>query len=140
VLYLAPRIESIAPLSLGWVRLMLGDAFQRAYERWRTLTLARSWVAGGQAPLEALRHAARTLRIRDDVAAELHSTVSLAAELEAADSELEHLFRESVEKFRFALELRRAVVIRFLQVTTAALVGVIVLALYLPIFKMGAIV
>lgn len=137
---LAARIETIAPLRVDWLGALLGDEVRRSYESWRMLTLARAWAAGGQQPVDAIVHAGRILNASPDVSSELESTMTLAAELEAAEAELDYQLRGSVEKFRIALEWRRAAALRFLQMATAVLVGVIVLALYLPIFKMGAIV
>lgn len=137
---LAIRIETIGPLAAGWMRPLLGRQVCAAHERWRTVALARAWSAGGLKPLEAVQHAARSLHAGDGVSGELAAAISLATDLEAADVELDYQGRESIEAYRNVLELRRAIAFRFLQIATAVLVGFIVLALYLPIFKMGAIV
>ena len=39
-----------------------------------------------------------------------------------------------------ALELRRAVAIKAIQVAIAVVVGFVVIAMYLPVFKMGAVI
>jgi type II secretory pathway component PulF len=104
------------------------------------LTIANAWAAGGRSALEATRHAGSKLEVPQDVAREVASALDLADELESAESELHYQVRESIEKYRQTLEWRRAVGFRLLQVIVAVMVGFIVISVYLPIFKMGAVV
>jgi len=46
----------------------------------------------------------------------------------------------AVTAYRNALELWRAVVVRGLQLAVAIVIGILVIAIYLPILQMGAIV
>jgi type IV pilus assembly protein PilC len=138
--FVAVRVESIAPLEGTLTAHILGRAVRQAHQRWRTLTIANAWSAGGQEPLQAVRHAAQVSKASDSVSNELTSAVSLANDIGAGQAELDYLALESVAVYRKALEWWRAIVFRFLQVAIAVLVGIIVVAVYLPIFKMGAIV
>ena len=137
---LAARIESIAPISGGWYASLLGDKARRLHARWLSLVLARAWVAGGRDPLESIREAFRLAGDADSVFDELESEIQLACELGRGAEELAFQADASVGAYRDALEFRRALGLRFLQVSIALVVGIIVITIYLPLFKLGAIV
>jgi len=80
---------------------------------------------------------------REDLAhhrVELAERVALANDLGIARQELEHERERSLRDCRVALEVRRAIALRGMQIAVAALVGAITIAIYLPIFKMGAVI
>lgn len=133
----AARIETIAPLGTGFGASALGARLRDAHERWRVLMLAEAWTAGGGDPLASAQAAARALgHEASTVTAELR----LADELGTARGELDFLSQASVADYRDALEFRRALGLRAIQVAIAIVVGFVVIAIYLPIFRMGAIV
>jgi hypothetical protein len=136
----ALRIETIAPLGTGFAASALGARLREAHERWRVLTLAQAWTAGGGEPLASASAAARALDHGDAETSQVTAELRLAEELGSAKEELEFLSQESVAAYRDALELRRAVAIKVIQVAIAIVVGVVVIAIYLPLLKMGAVV
>ena len=136
----ALRIETIAPLGTGLAASALGARLRDAHERWRMLTLAQAWTAGGGEPLASASAAARAMGRGDAEISKLTADLRLAEQLGTAKGELEFLSQESVAAYRDALELRRAVAIKVIQVAIAIVVGVVVISIYLPLLKMGAIV
>src|SRR5690606_9998111 len=57
----ALRIETIAPLGTGFAASALGARLRDAHDRWRVLTLAQAWTAGGGEPLASASAAARAI-------------------------------------------------------------------------------
>jgi type II secretory pathway component PulF len=131
----AAGIAVIAPLGKG---LPLGRRLRRAHERWRQLTLARALAAGGQPPGESLGSAAAIGDAGPDP--ELAAKLALAGKLGAADAELAHLNELELGSLQRELDTWRAAVLRILQVIIAVFIGAMVIAMYLPIFKLGAVV
>lgn len=136
----ATAIETIAAMGTGLLDRIAGSRLRRAHERWRVLILAQAWSAAGEAPAEAVRRAADALGADRAVAGSLAAEMALAGELGSAQSELDHLSLTAVTAYRNALELWRAVVVRGLQLAVAIVIGILVIAIYLPIFQMGAII
>ena len=136
----AVRIETVAPLGAGLPATALGARLRDAHERWRMLTLAQAWTAGGGEPLASALAAARAMGREAAETSAVTAELRLAEELGSARGELEFLSQASVVAYRDALELRRAVAIKAIQVAIAVVVGFVVIAIYLPLFRMGAIV
>jgi type II secretory pathway component PulF len=137
---LARSVEAVAPLGAGLSPRIIGASVRKAHDTWCVLALARAWAAAGEEPAQAAHRALQVLGADPAVKRQLDAEMQLAAELGAAGSELEHLAQTSATAYRDALELWRAVWLRSLQLAVAAVVGLVVIAVYLPIFKMGAIV
>jgi type II secretory pathway component PulF len=137
---LAACVESVAPLGRGLIGRIIGARVKRAHDSWCVLTLARAWAAAGEEPSQAAHRATQVLGADPALAQRLDAEMSLAAELGAAGTELDHLARTGTTSYRDALEFWRAVTLRSLQIAVAIVVGLLVIAIYLPIFKMGAIV
>ena len=135
---LATAIETLTRPSPEWVRSVVGKRVARAHDRWRLVALASARIAAGIAPAEALRGAPSGLPA-DDYAM-LDKELSLAAELGLAAHEIEHQRQQSLLDYRSALELERVIALRALQIAVAAVVGTLVIAIYLPIFRLGAII
>lgn len=133
-------IEAVTPLGQGLVERILGPSLRRAHDNWCVLSLSRAWSAAGEDPAAATRRAAQVLGAEPQLAARLEAEMQLAAELGAAGNELAYLAETSAASYRDALEVWRAVGLRALQIAIAIVVGLIIVAIYLPIFKMGAIV
>lgn len=131
----AAGIAVIAPLGKG---LPLGRRLRQAHERWRQLTLARALAAGGRPPGESLGSAAAIGGAGPDP--DLAAKLALADRLGAADAELAHLNELELGSLQRELDTWRAAVLRILQVVIAVFIGAMVIAMYLPIFKMGAVV
>lgn len=136
----AVRIETVAPLGTGFSATALGARLRDAHERWRVLTLAEAWTAGGGEPLASTLAAARAMDREAAETSTVTAELRLAHELGSARAELDFLSQASVVAYRDALELRRAVAIKAIQVAIAVVVGFVVIAMYLPIFKMGAVI
>lgn len=136
----AVRIETVAPLGTGLAATALGARIRGAHERWRVLTLAQAWTAGGGEPLASALAAARALELEGAATSTVTAELRLAAELGSAKGELDFLSQASVAAYRDALELRRAVALKALQAAIAIVVGLVVIAIYLPILNMGAVV
>jgi hypothetical protein len=132
---LAAAMETLAPLPTAWIKAAAGRRAARAHERWRLTTLASARVHAGVEPADAAREA---VAAGQDV--ELERELRLALELGLAAHELEHQRQRSLLDYRGALELRRTISLRALHIAIAAVVGAIVIAIYLPIFRLGAIV
>jgi type II secretory pathway component PulF len=136
---LSRLIAAIAPLSAGLAGRLAGARLHRSHRRWRLLTLASALAAGGQPPAEALARAAAASGVAESEVADLADQVALAADLGVAGSELAHLQEQQASTYRRDLEIWRAVMLRVLQVVIAVFVGVLVIAMYLPIVKVGAV-
>jgi hypothetical protein len=136
----AARIETIAPLGTGFSATVLGADLRDAHERWRVLTLAEVWTAGGGAPFASTLAAARAMGREGAEASAVTAELRLADELGSARGELDFQSQASVVAYRDALELRRALAIKAIQVAIAVVVGFVVIAIYLPLLKMGAVV
>jgi hypothetical protein len=136
----AVRIETVAPLGTGFSATALGARLRDAHERWRVLTLAQAWTAGGGEPLASALAAARALDRESAESSTVTAELRLAQELGSARGELDFLSQASVAAYRDALELRRAFAIKAIQVAIAVVVGFVVIAIYLPILNMGAVV
>ena len=136
----ATRIETVAPLGTGVIARALGARVRGAHERWRVLMLAQAWTAGGGDPLASANAAERALDGESAGISTVTAELRLADELGGARGELDFLAQASVAAYRDALELWRAVAIKAIQVAIAVLVGIVVIAIYLPLFKMGAVV
>jgi hypothetical protein len=136
----AVRIETVAPLGTGFPATVLGARLRDAHERWRVLTLAQAWTAGGGEPLASALAAARAMDREAAEASTVTAELRLADELGSASGELDFLCRASVVDYRDALEVRRALGVKAIQVAIAIVVGFVVIAIYLPILNMGAIV
>src|SRR5690606_19229260 len=67
----ALRIETIAPLGTGLAASALGTRLRDAHDRWRVLTLAQAWTAGGGEPLASASAAARAMGRGDDAISEM---------------------------------------------------------------------
>ena len=130
----------MAPLMSPWVNLVCGSHIRRAHDRWRVVTIANAFAAAGGSPVTALRDAIAELEVRPEALTELTREVELADELGLAKHELGYQSQKSVGDYRVALERRWAVAFRVMQIAIAILVGAIVSAIYLPIFKMGAVI
>jgi len=137
---LARSVESVVPLGRGLVAHVVGQRVYRAHESWCILSLARAWAAAGEDPARAAHRAAQALDVDAGPARRVDAEMRLAADLGAAAVELEHMAQTSATDYRDALDLWRAVVVRTLQIAIAVVVGLVVIAVYLPIFRMGAIV
>lgn len=137
---IAASIEVMAPLTPAWVRLVCGNRVMRAHENWRISTLANAWANAGREPVQALREAIDTMSASDSGLRQLTSEVHLADELGLAKHELGHQCERSLTAYRAAMESRRALTSRVMQVAIAILVGSVVIAIYLPIFKMGSVI
>jgi type IV pilus assembly protein PilC len=133
----AAGIAVIAPLSRG---LPLGRRLRRAHERWRQLTLARALAAAGQSPDESLGCAAAIGGSGAIPDPDLAAKLALAVSLGAADAELAYLNELELDSLQRELDTWRAAVLRILQVVIAVFIGTMVIAMYLPIFKLGAVV
>jgi type II secretory pathway component PulF len=133
-------VESVAPLADGLVGLIIGARVREAHDSWCILSLARAWAAAGEEPAQATHRAAQVLGADSELAHRLDAEMRLAAELGAAGNELDHMAQTSAASYRDAIELWRAVGLRGLQIAIAVVVGLLIIAIYLPIFKMGAIV
>jgi type II secretory pathway component PulF len=131
----AAAIEALAPLPRGWSAWLVGGRAARTHERWRLAALASAQIQAGVPIAHALRPSAGGFHD-----AELESEVALAAELGLAAHELAHRRQRSLNDYRAALELSRLISMRALQLGIALVVGTIVISIYLPIFRMGAIV
>jgi len=136
----AVRIETVAPLGTGLAAIALGARIRDAHECWRVLTLAQAWTAGGGEPLASALAAARVMDREGAATSAVTAELRLAAELGSARGELDFLSQASVAAYRDALELRRAVGLKAIQVAIAVVVGFVVIAIYLPILNMGAVV
>lgn len=136
----AVRIETIAPLGTGFAATALGARLRDAHERWRVLTLAQAWTAGGGEPLASALAAARAMGREAAESSTVTAELRLADELGSARGELDFLSQASLVAYRDALELRRALSVKAIQVAIAVVVGFVVIAIYLPLFNMGAIV
>ncbi len=138
---LANRVENLLPLRGGWLGIAAGRRVLREHERWRGLVLARAWAAGG---VPAGRAVAKALAGNGDAAdpqlRALEAELALAEDLGVGASELERQTARALVDYARALEIRRAIALRVVQVAIAVVVASIVLAVYLPIFQMGAIV
>jgi type IV pilus assembly protein PilC len=121
-----------APPSLAH---LFGARAMRAHERWRAAALASAWVGVGLDPVDAVREASTA-----DATGKLAAEIALAAEMGLAAHELLHQRRAALAECRAALELRRTLVLRALQIVIALVVGAIVIAVYQPIFQMGAVI
>jgi len=136
----ALRIETVAPLGTGFSATVLGARLRDAHERWRMLTLAQAWTAGGGEPLASTQAAARAMDREGAETSTVAAELRLAEELGSARGELDFLSQASVAAYRDALELRRALAIKAIQVAIAVVVGFVVIAIYLPILNMGGVV
>jgi hypothetical protein len=136
----AARIETVAPLGTGLSAMALGARIRGAHERWRVLTLAQAWTAGGGEPLASTLAAARAMDREGAATSTVTAELRLAEELGSAKGELDFLSQASVAAYRDALELRRAVGLKAIQVAIAVVVGFIVISIYLPLLGMGAVV
>lgn len=134
---LATAIETLAAPPTALART-LGARAMQAHARWRTAALASAWVGAGQGPVDAVREA--SARATAGAAGKLVGEVALAAEIGLAAHELEHQRHTALAECRAALELRRTLALRALQIAIALVVGAIVIAIYLPIFQMGAVI
>jgi type IV pilus assembly protein PilC len=133
----ARAIETLAPLPATWVKWLAGARAARAHERWRLTTFASARFQSGVPAAEALRASSTERGARDAV--ELERELALAAELGLAAHELEHQRQRSLFDYRAAIELSRMIAMRALQIAVAVFVGGIIIAVYLPIFRMGAV-
>jgi type II secretory pathway component PulF len=104
------------------------------------LTLAQAWTAGGGEPLASALAAARAMGREAAESSTVTAELRLADELGSARGELDFLSQASLVAYRDALELRRALSVKAIQVAIAVVVGFVVIAIYLPLFNMGAIV
>jgi type IV pilus assembly protein PilC len=132
----AAAIEALAPLPQGWSAWLAGGRAARAHEQWRFAALASAQLEAGVPIAQALRAAAGTTS--HDV--ELESELALAAELGLSAHEMEHRRQQSLQDYRAAIELSRMISMRTLQLGIALVVGAIVISIYLPIFRMGAVI
>jgi type IV pilus assembly protein PilC len=121
---------SLAPL--------FGARATQAHEPWRTAALASAWVGTGLSPVDALREA--SAQATAGAAGKLAGEIALAAKIGLAAHELLHQRRAALAECRAALELRRTLTLRALQIVIAIVVGAIVIAVYQPIFQMGAVI
>lgn len=137
---IATSVANMAPLETRWLTLVCGAHVRRAHDRWRVASVAGAWAAAGGSPVLALRDAITEMVARPEALTELTREVALADELGLAKHELDYQSRKSLGDYRVALERRWAVVFRVMQIAIAILVGAIVSAIYLPIFKMGAVI
>lgn len=137
---LAQRLETAAPLGAGLRRRVLGRRLPAAHDVWRALLLARAWTAGGGEPYASLQRATAITGISDNTAANIAAELKLASDLGLAAGELEYQALAGLAACRDAIEIWHALAIRLLQAAIAVLVGAIVIAVYLPLFSMGAIV
>ena len=126
-------VPAASPASCRLLEVGCGDGLQ-------LLTLAQAWTAGGGEPLASTMAAARAMDREAAEASTVTAELRLAHELGSARAELDFLSQASVVAYRDALELRRAVAIKVIQVAIAIVVGVVVIAIYLPLLKMGAVV
>ncbi len=133
----AAGIAVIAPLGRG---LPVGRRLRRTHERWRQLTLARALAAAGQPPAQSLGSAAAIGGSGASPDPDLAAKLDLAVTLGAADAELAHLNELELDSLQRELDTWRAAVLRILQVVIAVFIGTMVIAMYLPIFKLGAVV
>jgi type II secretory pathway component PulF len=131
----AAAIEALAPLPRGWSAWLVGGRAARAHAGWRLAALASAQLQAGVPVGQAMRVAAR-----ESHGAELDSELALAAELGLAAHELTHRRQRSLQDYRAAIELSRVISMRALQLGIALVVGAIVISIYLPIFRMGAVV
>jgi hypothetical protein len=136
----AVRIETVAPLGTGFPATVLGARLRNAHERWRVLTLAQAWTAGGGEPLASALAAARVMERDGAETSTVTAELRLAHELGSARGELDFLSQASVADYRDALEFRRSLGVKAIQVAIAIVVGIVVIAIYLPIFGMGGII
>lgn len=136
----ARAVETMTAPGPGWLRWLAGSRVLRALERWRATTLASAWADAGTDPLAALHEAMAAAAVARGDAAELASRIALANDLGIAAQELAHERERSALDCRVALEVRRGVALRGMQVAVALLVGAIAIAIYLPIFRMGAVI
>ena len=134
---LAAAIETMTRPSPEWVGAVIGKRVGRAHDRWRLAAIARARIAAGVAPTVAVRGA--SLGALADYAA-LEQELSLADELGLAAHEIGHQLEQRLIDYGSALELRRAIAFRVLQIAIAAVVATIVIAIYLPILRMGAVI
>jgi hypothetical protein len=133
-------IETVAPLGTGFPATVLGARLRDAHDRWRMLTLAQAWAAGGGEPLASTLAAARALGREGAETSAVTAELRLADELGTARGELDFLAQASVADYRDALEFRRTLAIKAIQVAIAIVVGIVVIAIYLPIFGLGGII
>jgi type II secretory pathway component PulF len=134
----AAAIENLAPLEEGWVKRLAGTRAARAHERWRLATLASARIQAGVPFADAIRAPVQEPHADGDI--ELERDLRVAAELGLAAHEIEHQRQRSLLDYRGAIELRRMVSMRVLQIAVAAVLGAIVIAIYQPIFRMGAVI
>ena len=137
---LAAAIDTMAPLRPSWLKLVCGADVVRTHERWRVATMANGWASAGEEPLKALRDAIDRMSASADQVNELTADVQLAHEIGLAGHELDHQCQKSLGEYRNAMESRRALVSRIMQVAIAVLVGGIVIAIYLPLFRIGSLI
>jgi type IV pilus assembly protein PilC len=133
----AAGIAVIAPIGDG---LPIGRRLRRAHGRWRQLTIARALAAAGQSPEESLRSAAAIDGSGAMPDPDLAAKLALADTLGAADAELAYLVELELDSLQRELDTWRAAVLRILQVVIAVFIGTMVIAMYLPIFRMGAVI
>lgn len=133
----AAAIAVIAPLGNG---LPLGRRLRRTHERWRQLTVARALAAAGKSPEESLGCAAEIGGSGAMPDPDLAAKLALAVRLGVADAELSYLNELELNSLQRELDTWRAALLRILQVVIAVFIGAMVIAMYLPIFKLGAVV
>jgi type IV pilus assembly protein PilC len=136
---LAAALETARPLQGRLARAALGLRVQREYERWRTAVLASALMAAGQDPKSALGAAlgpGADEALRRSLSAEL----ALAERLGLARAEAECLREASLADLAVMIERRRSLAARLMHAAVALVVGAIVIAIYLPLFEMGAVI
>jgi type IV pilus assembly protein PilC len=130
-------IEVQLPFDRAWLGRLLGTRVASSYEAWRASVLVTAWVAAGRdvgaALADALPHGA-------PARAELEEELALAGALGLARHESAHQLQARLAALAAALEGRRALAARLMQIAVALVVGAIVIAIYLPIFQMGAVI
>lgn len=137
---LAAAVATLGALQPSWLRLFCGSRVARCHDQWRVTTLATAWVHAGREPAAALRESLQTLNVPAAALGGLSDAVTLAQGLGLADHELDHQRRSAATEYRAAWELSRALWFRALQFAVAILVGVLTIAMYLPLFSMGAVI
>jgi hypothetical protein len=134
---LATAMETlVAPPSS--IKRTIGTRASEAHERWLAAALASAWVGAGRNAVDAVRDA--LARAKASAADKIAGEVTLAAEIGLAAHELEHQRRAALAECRAALELRRTLALRALQIAIALVIGLIVITIYMPIFQMGAVI
>jgi type IV pilus assembly protein PilC len=136
-------VEELRPLPSVWQRLPGFRGPARYLQYMLFLIYADALRSGGVAVDEAMRHS-RALSAFDDAVADRHVqsgllALSLASQTDSVGDELEHQLRgsESMHSgFNNGIRMLTAV----LSSLVAVLVGLLVISLYLPIFRMGSLI